>query len=77
MRIMLANAVPGFFVGVNQAPPLGLGYLAGSLRRAGHEVGIVDNYLAQLHNRSWSVEDFAARVAELRPDLVGDTLESC
>ncbi len=62
MRIALANVQ--FHEGNNMFPPLGLLYVAGALRRAGHAVTVVDG--------DPRVEaDMADRVAAFRPDLVG------
>ena len=49
-------------------PGLGIAYVAGSLRAAGHDVDVLDGKLADL-----TVEDIAARVRERKPDLVGIT----
>ncbi len=44
-------------------PPLGLGFLASALRKAGHEALIVDTYV-QEHNLSATLKNF-------RPDIIG------
>ncbi len=49
-------------------PPLGLAYLAGALRRAGHEVSILD---ARADGVGW--RRLGARVAAAEPELVGIT----
>ena len=52
-------------------PPLGLAYLAGALRAAGHLVELLD---ARADGVSWS--ELGARVARSEPDLVGITAAS-
>jgi anaerobic magnesium-protoporphyrin IX monomethyl ester cyclase len=47
-------------------PPLGLAYVAGALREAGHAVSILDAYALR-----WSWERFAAEVARRRPAVFG------
>jgi anaerobic magnesium-protoporphyrin IX monomethyl ester cyclase len=64
----------------HKTPPLGLAYLAATLRKAGHEVAVLDA-LAENYEREWRRGDFilygldaqetAARVAEFQPDIVG------
>lgn len=49
-------------------PPLGLGYIAAYLRRAGHDVGIYD-----LNASGLTEELFLREAAAARPDLVGIT----
>jgi anaerobic magnesium-protoporphyrin IX monomethyl ester cyclase len=49
-------------------PGLGIAYVAGSLRAAGHTIDLLDGKLADL-----TVDDIVAQVRERRPDLVGIT----
>jgi anaerobic magnesium-protoporphyrin IX monomethyl ester cyclase len=49
-------------------PGLGIAYVAGSLRAAGHEIDLLDGKLAHL-----AVDDIVTRVRDTRPDLVGIT----
>jgi len=49
-------------------PPLGLAYLAGAARAAGHSVHIVE-----ANARGWGVDEAVRRVVELNPGLVGMT----
>ena len=46
--------------------PIGLGYLADSVRKAGHEVSILDARLLRM-----SLDDVVGYVRELSPDVVG------
>ena len=50
------------------SPPLGLAYIAAALERDGHRVVLTDAAIEDL-----SVEQLAARAAEIAPDLVGLT----
>ncbi len=62
MRIALANAQ--YHEGNNLFPPLGLLYVAGALRGAGHRVMVLDgDPLVET--------DMIGRIVEFRPDLVG------
>lgn len=47
-------------------PPLGLAYIAGALREAGHDVQIIDAYAL-----NWTWPRFADAVAAARPDVFG------
>lgn len=73
MKIVLVNPDFGLdhplsrLVGRND-PPLGLGYIAAYLRRAGHTVRLYD-----LNNGGVTGELFLRGIAALRPDLVGIT----
>ena len=49
-------------------PGLGIAYIAGSLRDAGHAIDLLDGKLADL-----GVDDIVAAVRDRRPDLVGIT----
>ncbi len=49
-------------------PPLGLAYIASSLRVAGHDVSVLDASVLR-----WSWEAFSTYVAAIRPDVVGFT----
>lgn len=51
------------------APPLGLGYLAGSLLAAGHEVEIIDCFRDGIAN-----ERLGGILSEKKPDLIGITV---
>lgn len=50
----------------NQAPPLGLAYIAAALREAGHEPRILD-----LRHRPLEPAQLAQQVADFAPGLVG------
>lgn len=67
MRVCLIS--PKWHAMANSYPPLGLGYLAAVLERAGHQVAIFDFGLTP---RS-SVDEDLAQVASFRPHLVGFT----
>lgn len=71
MKIILVNplfplAHPLLRRMVRHDPPLGLGYIAACLRRAGHSVEICD-----LNNFGMTEEAFLSEAAAARPDLVG------
>ena len=73
MRILLVHpcdfpdpAKPPPLLPPNQAPPLGLAYIAAFLREAGHVVAICD-----MRHGGHSREDFMAEVRSFRPDLLG------
>lgn len=67
MRVLLVKPVtPGKLV-LNCIPPIGLGYLATSLRRAGFRgVEILDCV-----KEGWDYQDFQREVEKRRPDVVG------
>jgi len=52
-------------------PPLGLGYLASSLEKAGHRVAIFDGTLKEA-----KTEDFLNEIKKFSPDLIGITVLS-
>ena len=56
---------------LNLLPPFQLGYLAAACLRSGHEPRILDCALEQ-----WEAAQFARRVAEARPEVVGFTMFS-
>ncbi len=62
MRIML---IQPFFETHIITPPLGLGYLASSLREAGHEVALLDCLLKEVRP-----EKIGAELEEFKPDAV-------
>lgn len=71
MKIILVNplfplAHPVLRLAVRHDPPLGLGYIAAYLRRAGHSVEVCD-----LNNFGMTEESFLREAAAARPDLVG------
>lgn len=73
MRVLLVHpcdfpdpAKPPPLLPPNQAPPLGLAYIAAFLREAGHDVAICD-----MRHGGHSREDFMAEVRSFRPDLMG------
>ncbi|MEW5766879.1 MAG: radical SAM protein [bacterium] len=68
MKIGLVS--PAWDVMVNSYPPLGLGYLAASLRREGHEVKIFDFGLRP----GMEPDQEADEVVGFKPDLVGITV---
>ncbi len=70
MRIALVHPPPASEFDKHWArfPVLGLAYLAASLRRAGHEVILLDGKLAEL-----TVDQICERIRVERPDLVGIT----
>ena len=47
-------------------PPLGLAYIASSLKAAGHSVQIIDAYALR-----WSWEHFLSTIRKARPDVLG------
>lgn len=49
-------------------PPLGIGYIAAVLEKAGHEVSFIDSQASNL-----TIEEFRARLTELKPDIAGIT----
>ncbi len=64
MRVLLVSPVNP--VTYQSIPDLGLGYLATWLRRAGHQVDIVDCV-----NRGWDQATLLDHVRRTRPDIVG------
>lgn len=64
MRVMLVTPVNP--VTYQSIPDLGLGYLAAYLRRAGHQVDLVDCV-----NRGWDQGTLDAHARSWRPDVVG------
>ena len=70
MRVALVHPPPASEFDKHWArfPVLGLAYVAASVRRAGHEVTLLDGKLAGL-----TVDAICDRIADERPDLVGIT----
>jgi len=67
MRVLLINApVARASLHARQSPPLGVAYLADALRRAGHEVEVLDLNVSGLNLRRLDVV-----MERVRPDLVG------
>ena len=66
MKILLVVPVREEKIAYYVTPPLGLGYLATSLRRAGHEVDILDCIRLRL-----DFSGFKEAVRSRQPDLVG------
>jgi anaerobic magnesium-protoporphyrin IX monomethyl ester cyclase len=67
MRVLLINApVARASLHARQSPPLGVAYLADAMRRAGHEVEVLDLNISGLNLRRLD-----AVMERVRPDLVG------
>ncbi len=73
MRVLLIHPAdfpdpsrPAPLLPPNQAPPLGLAYIAAFLREAGHDVAIVD-----MKHGDHSPDELMAEVREFAPQLVG------
>ncbi|MCK5194348.1 MAG: cobalamin-dependent protein, partial [Desulfobulbaceae bacterium] len=68
MKILFVRPVtPGAIV-LNLIPPIGIGYLASVLRKAGHEVHFLDCVLEGL-----DYEGFRKRFKEVCPDVIAMT----
>ena len=64
-------APPEGFTTKEYLPPLGIGYMAAVLEKAGHEVMILDTPI--LH---WSIEEIIKEIQNKNPDLLGITATS-
>ncbi|MFH1539126.1 MAG: radical SAM protein [bacterium] len=72
MKILLVRPVTPREIVHNLVPPIGLGYLASSLRKSGHEPRLLDCARARM-----SLRQFQKAVAEWQPDVVGFHTFSC
>lgn len=72
MKVILATPVSRKNISLNSVPPLGLGYIAASLLKCGHDVSIVDSQRDRLGH-----EGFRRRIAAAAPDVLGFSVYSC
>ena len=69
MKVLLVRPVSGTYI---ISPPIGLGYLATALRKAGHEAKILD-----CAKERFDLDAFGQFVKKVRPDAVGFQVWSC
>lgn len=72
MKILLVAPYKSSFLGLAKFPPLGLGYLATSLRRDGYEVKILDCLKEEVDR-----ERYREYILKEKPDVVGVNSWSC
>lgn len=68
MKVLLIK--PNYNIHIN-TPPLGLGYLASALRKAGHDVSIMD-----CMNEGYQVDDAVNKIVKDKPDAIGISMMS-
>ncbi|MFA6078127.1 MAG: radical SAM protein [Candidatus Omnitrophota bacterium] len=69
MKVLLVRPISNTYI---ISPPIGLGYLATALRKAGHEVNIIDCI-----RDSMGFDAFEAAIRREKPDIVGIQVWSC
>ncbi len=71
MKFLLIAPPKRGLAGHEESVPIGLGYLAATLRRLGHEPDLKDCVI-----KDWSVNDLIAYVDSTKPDILGITVYS-
>jgi anaerobic magnesium-protoporphyrin IX monomethyl ester cyclase len=71
MRFLLIAPPKRGIAGHEESLPIGLGYLAATLRRLGHEPDLKDCVI-----KKWSVDDLIAYIDRTKPDIIGITVYS-
>lgn len=71
MKILLVAPPKRGIAGHDQHVPIGLGYLAATLRKIGHEPDIKDCIIHR-----WGIEELLNYISEKKPDIVGITVYS-
>ncbi len=75
MDILLLNppaSEPAKYKDATLFPPLGLFYLAGVLKRAGHKVKVIDAYALSI-KRGYTLSNLVIDVQSLKPSVIGIT----